>query len=138
MRLKSILLIILALAASARAQELKLQDKSEEAQQAVINDDQGRAFIITGGSQRISTSGIHGQAVISAPQQYSLFVGSDWAADKLRATEPELSNLLSNIKDQKTVHILDRVGIKNFFGATLSQELLDVFPGDRNVSDLDI
>jgi hypothetical protein len=140
MNLKTILLIIVALtvSASVNAQELKSENKTDEQQQAVTNDDQGRAFVITGSSLPLDALNNHGKDVITEPQQYSIFLGADWSKPSVRARESRLSNLLANLTDSQSLNALDRVGIKNVFGATQSQEQLDAFSGDRNVSDLEI
>lgn len=140
MQLKSILLVIVALAASAQAQEPKSREKSaektNEQPRTVTNDDRGRAFIIERESLAMSARGNH-ESVISEPQQYSIFLGSEWAKASLRMRESELANLLANVHEQAEVSVLDAVGVKNFFGATFSQEKLDDL-GDRNISDLEI
>jgi hypothetical protein len=138
MKLKAILLIIFALSVSAQAQEPQAPEKPDERQQSVTNDDRGRAFIIRGEAQPNSGLGNHGKATMSQPEQYSIFLGSDWAKPALRVREPELANLLANVRDQAQLNALDESGIKNRFGATLSQEQLDAAAGNRSISDLEI
>ena len=144
MQLKWTLLIIVALSVGARAQEPKSREREqapEQAktqQQAVTNDDRGRAFIIGRESPSLSALATHGRAVISEPQQFSIFLGSGWQEAAMRAREPELANLLANVRDQAQLTALDERGVKNLFGAAYSQERLDDFVGNRNVSDLEI
>jgi hypothetical protein len=135
MQLKSILLIIVALAAGAQAQEPKPRETSNE-QQTVTNDDQGRAFIIDRESVALSGLSNGGRSVISEPQQYSIFLGRDWATPALRARQAELANVLANLGDQATLNALNESGVKNLFGPTLSREKLDDLQG--NISDLEI
>lgn len=139
MKLKLITLLFVALVATMNvsAQEPAPQKPAEE-QQAVTNEDQGRAFVITGTSQPLNTLRSINKSAITEPQQYSLFLGSEWATPDLRTREAELSNLLASITDPEMLNTLNSVGVKNVFGATLSQERLDAFSGDRNVSDLEI
>ena len=59
-------------------------------------------------------------------QQHSIFLGSHWAEPAQRAREPKLSSLLVNIHDHAQMDELTQSGIKNLFGATTSQEKLDV------------
>lgn len=135
MQLKSILLVIIALAAGAQAQEPKSR-KTPNDQQTVTNDDRGRAFIIERESAPLSGLNNSGRAAISEPQQYSIFLGSGWASPALRAREPELANLLANLRDQATLNALNESGVKNLFGPTSSREKLDDLAG--NISDLEI
>lgn len=138
MQLKAILPLIVALSASAQAQEPQASEKPDEQQRSVTNDDQGRAFIIGRETQPLSSLGNHGKAAISEPEQYSIFLGRDWAKPALRTREPELANLLANMRDQTQINALDEWGIKNRFAATSSQERLDDVAGNRNISDLEI
>jgi len=135
MQLKSILLVIMALAAGAQAQEPRSREITDD-QPAVMNDDRGRAFIIERDSAPWSALGNRSRNPISEPQQYSIFLGSGWGTPVLRAREPELANLLANLRDQATLNALNESGIKNLFGPTSSREKLDDLAG--NISDLDI
>ena len=139
MYLRSVLLIVVALSSSALAQETKSREQSavqslpQSLDETVMNDDRGRAFIIRP-ETALSARGNH-ERIISEPQQYSIFLGSDWARASLRSREPELANLLVNV--DAASETLDEVGVKNFFGPTFSQEKLDNF-AERNISDLEI
>lgn len=135
MQIKSILLVVIALAISAQAQEPKSREASTE-QQTVTNDDRGRAFIIERDAGPLSGFSNPGKSVISEPQQYSIFLGSGWATPALRAREAELANLLVNLRDQATLSALNESGVKNLFGPTSSREQLDDLTG--TISDLQI
>ena len=138
MKLKSVLLIIVAASASIQAQEAKPRESSDaQPAQSVTNDDRGRAFIIAGEAQPLSAGTNHGKVIVE-PQQNSIFLGRGWETASLRAREPELGNLLANIRDQAQLSALDEHGVKNFFAATSSQEKLDDVAGDRSISDLEI
>lgn len=137
MQLKWILAVIVAASAAVQAQELKSTKKTDDQPQAVTNEDRGQAFIITGEMKALSGRGHH-ESVIIEPQQNSIFLGSGWAADSARAREPELANLLANVRDQAQLTVLDQYGIKNFFAATSNQEKLDDLAATRGVSDLQI
>src|SRR5712692_8473570 len=138
MRLKLILLIVAVLAATAQAQEPWPQERPDEREQSVVNEDGGRSFII-----KPATVQLHGiiksdnPAEVADLEQHSIFLGSGWAAPALRAQEPQLSSLLVNIREHAQLDELTQSGIKNLFGATTSQEKLDV-PSDRNINDLEI
>ena len=134
MQLKSILLVIIALAAGAQAQEPKSRENTSDPV-AVMNDDQGRAFVIERESGPLAAMN-HGSDVTSAPEQYSIFLGSRWATTTLRARQTELANLLSNVRDEATLKALTEAGVKNIFGPTSSREKLDDIAGD--ISDLEI
>jgi hypothetical protein len=137
MKLKLILVMLVAVSATVHAQEAKPRDSSNNQTQSVSNDDRGRAFIITTEAQPLSAYSPHGR-MISEPQQNSIFLGTGWEASSQRAREQKLANLLANINDQAQLSILDEFGMKNFFAATSSQEKLDEVAGDRSISDLEI
>jgi len=141
MQFKLILPILLALAAGVRVQAQQSTQPSPQStngQQAVTNDDAGRAFIIRREEQGLCGVANQGRTVISEPQQHSIFLGSGWATAAMRKREPELGNLLANVSDQAQISALDGCGIKNLFGATSSQERLDKFTSNQTISDLEI
>src|SRR5947207_11919090 len=125
MQLKLVLAGIIAISASVQAQEARPRESADDQPQSVINDDRGRAFIIASETQPLPTPASHGR-IVSEPQQNSIFLGKGWQAPSLRASEPELANLLASIRDQSQLTALDQFGIKNFFAATASQEKLDL------------
>jgi hypothetical protein len=137
MKLKLIVLVIVAFAASAHAQEPWPQERPDAREQSVINEDGGRSFIIKLSSASLTGIIKRGGPVVVELQQHSIFLGSHWAEPEQRAREPRLSSLLANIRDHAQLAELDQSGIKNLFGATTSQEKLDV-PSDRDISDLGI
>jgi hypothetical protein len=136
MQFKLVLLFIIAISISVQAQEGRPRETSDDQPQSVINDDRGRAFIIAGETQPLPAPASHGR-IISEPQQNSIFLGKGWEEPSLRASEPELANLLANIRDQSQLTGLDQFGMKNFFAATSTQEKIDV-AGNRSISDLEI
>jgi hypothetical protein len=137
MKLKLIVLVIVAFAASAQAQDPLPQERPDEREQSVINEDGGRSFIIKPSSAPLHGLVKPGNAIVDEVRQHSIFLGSHWAESAQRAREPRLSSLLVNIQDHAQMDELTRSGIKNLFGATTSQERLDV-PSDRDISDLEI
>jgi hypothetical protein len=137
MKLKLILLVIVAFAASAKAQEPWRQERPDEREQSVINEDGGRSFIIKPSSAPLHGVVKPGNATVVELQQHSIFLGSHWAEPAWRAREPQLSSLLANVRDHAQMDELTQSGIKNLFGVTTSQEKLDVL-SDRNISDLEI
>jgi hypothetical protein len=137
MKLKLIVLIIVAFAACAQAQEPWPQERPDEREQSVINEDGGRSFIIKPSSAPMHGVVKPGNATVVELQQHSIFLGSHWAEPAQRAREPRLSSLLANIRDHAQMDELTQSGIKNLFGATTSQEKLDV-SSDRDISDLEI
>ncbi len=137
MKLKLIFLVIVAFAGSAKAQDPWPQERPDEREQSVINEDGGRSFIIKPASAPLHGVVKPGNATVVDLQQHSIFLGSHWAESAPRARESQLSSLLTNIQDHAQMDELTQSGIKNLFGATTSQEKLDV-PSDRNISDLEI
>ncbi len=130
-----LLLVVMTLAAGAQAQAPRLPEAPNE-QQTVTNDDRGRAFLIERDAEPLLGLNNSGRSVISEPQQYSIFLGSDWMTPSLRAREAELANLLMNVRDKATLNALNESGVKNTFGPTASREQLDNLNG--NISDLQI
>src|SRR5436853_6000442 len=130
MKLKLILLMMMiAIAATTRAQE-----RPDESQQAVTNDDGGKAFIV---KMQLSSVVKFGELVDRDIEQHSIFLGRGWADTDLRTREPELSRLLLGIREHFQLDESEGLGIKNRFAPTFSQEKLDI-PGNRSVSDLEI
>lgn len=130
MKLKLILLMMIAIAATTRAQE-----RPDEAQQAVTNDDGGTAFIVR--MFQLNSVVKIGRPIEGDIEQYSIFLGSGWADTDLRGREPELSKLLISIREHFQPDESEGLGIRNRLAPTFSQEKLDI-PGNRNVSDLEI
>ena len=137
MKLKLIVLVIVAFAASAHAQEPGPQERPDEREQSVVNEDGGRSFLIKPSSALMHGVVKPGNAIVDELQQRSIFLGSRWAEPAQRVREPQLSSLLATIHDHAQMDELNQSGIKNLFGATTSQEKLDV-ESDRNINDLEI
>ena len=137
MQLKWILPVIVAVSATVQAQQAKSKKNSDDQPQSVTNEDRGQAFIITGEMKALSSRGHHERVVIE-PEQNSIFLGSGWATESVRAREPELANLLANVRDQAQLNVLDQYGIKNFFAATSNQERLEDLAAGRSLSDLQL
>lgn len=136
MKLKLVLLLILAGSSALHAQQQKSRESAADQSQSVTNEDRGRAYIISGDTELIPTVGNHHGLV--EPQQYSIFLGKGWESSSLRSREPELANLLAHITDQAQLSALDERGLKNFFAATSQTEKFNDIAGGRVVSDLEI
>jgi hypothetical protein len=124
------LMLLAAFATSTRAQG------TDDFQAAVTNDDGGKAFIV-------KTFQLNDPNKIGAPldglyiEQYSIFLGGEWAEPDLRRREADLSNLLLNVREHLQPEDIERLRNRNRFAPAFSQEKLDV-AGNRNVSDLEI
>ena len=136
MKLELILLVVIAAATIVPAQEVETKKVSDAQTQSVINDDRGRAFIISGNTEPllIAPQG----KIIAEPQQESIFLGKEWETAAMREREPELANLLSNIRDQPELNALAQLGLRNFSAATFSQEKLVDAGSNHIISDLEI
>jgi hypothetical protein len=137
MKLKLVLLLILAVPTVAQAQQAKPLENSDAQPQSVTNEDRGRAYIINGDAEPLFTAGNH-NSIIVEPQQSSIFLGKGWEAASLRLREAELANLLAHMTDQAQLTALNERGLKNFFAATSAKEKFDEVAGDRAISDLEI
>jgi len=137
MKLKLVLLMVAAFAASAQAQGPLPQERPDQREQVVINEDGGRSFLIKPSATPLNAVVKPGNAVVEELQQHSIFMGSHWAESALRAREPELSSLLAYVRDHAQMDDLTQSGIKDLFGATTGQEKLDV-ASDRDIRDLEI
>jgi hypothetical protein len=137
MKLKLVLVVLVAVSATVQAQQAKPRESPDDQTQSVTNEDRGRAYIISGDMPPLFTPGPHDK-VIAEPQQNSIFLGRGWEATSLRAREPELANLLAHVSDQSQLSALNERGITNFFAPTSSQETSDDVAGDHLISDLAI
>ena len=137
MKLSLSLLIVAAFAASAQAQDPWPQERPDDREQVVINEDGGRSFLVKPSSVPLRGVVKPGNPVVEELQQHSIFLGSHWAESAQRSREPQLGSLLANIRDHAQVDELTQTGIKNLYGATTSQEKLDV-TSDRDIGDLEI
>jgi hypothetical protein len=136
MKLQLILIVIISVAGSVHAQETRLRESPNDEPQSVTNDDRGRAFIITRDTPPVLAAP-HGKVTIE-PQQNSIFLGRGWESESMRAREPELANLLSDIRGQIQLSAPDQRRMKNFFAATASQEKLVDIGSSHVISDLEI
>jgi hypothetical protein len=137
MKLKLVLLLILAVSTAAQAQQARQREIPDDEQRAVINEDRGRAYLISTDTPPLFTAGNNNNIIVE-PRQNSIFLGRGWETSELRAREPELANLLAHISDQDQLTALAEHGVRNFFTATSSQERVDDRSGDRTISDLEI
>ena len=139
MRYSFLILSLLFVAGTARAQQPEDRTPVNDAVQAVIDDDGGRAFIVNSKLKSLAQlRQLRGGAALSAPQQYTIFLGSRWATPALRARESKLSNLLSSIQNQPDINKLNNLGINDLFAPTYSQEVLTSFSDDEKLSDIGI
>lgn len=139
MRYSFLILSLLFVAGTVRAQQPEDKTPVNDAVQAVIDDDGGRAFIVNSKLKSLSQlRQLPGGTALSAPQQYTIFLGSRWATPSLRARESKLSNLLSSIQNQPDINKLNNLGINNLYGPTYSQEVLTSFSDDEKLSDIGI
>ena len=139
MRYSFLILSLLFLGGTARAQQPEEKSPANDAVQAVIDDDGGRAFIVNSKSKSLTEfRRPSGATVLAAPQQCTIFLGSRWSTPALRAREAKLNNLLSSIQNQPDISKLNSLGINNLFGPTYSQEVLTQFNSDEKLSDISI
>ncbi len=139
MRYSFLILSLLFVGGTTQAQQPEDKSPVSDVVQAVIDDDGGRAFIVNSKLKSLTElRRLPGAATLTAPQQYTIFLGSGWATPALRARESKLSNLLSSIQNQPDVNKLNNLGINNLFGPTYSQEVLTPFNDDEKLSDIGI
>ena len=139
MRYSFLILSLLFLGGAARAQQPEEKSPANDAVQVVIDDDGGRAFVVNTKFKSLNELRLPpGSAILPAPQQCTIFLGSRWATPALRARESRLNNLLSSIQNQQDISKLVSLGINNLFGPTYSQEVLTQFNNDEKISDISI
>ncbi len=139
MRYGFLIVSLLFIGGTARAQQPEEKAPVNEAVQAVIDDDGGRAFIVNSKLKSLTElRRLPGVTTLIAPQQYTIFLGSRWATPFLRARESKLNKLLSSIQNQPDISKLNNLGINNLFGPTYSQEVLTPFNDDEKVSDINV
>src|SRR5205814_10540892 len=116
MKFKSLIFVIIALAATtARAQQPWPQERSEQREEAGMNEDGGRAYRVLPAASPLVGLAKPG-AGIGDLQQHSIFLGSGWADPTLRAREARLSNLLATIHDHAQMDEIAQAGFTNRFG----------------------
>jgi hypothetical protein len=139
MRYSFLIFSLLFVGMTVQAQQPEDKSPVNDAVQAVMDDDGGRAFIVNSKLKSLAElRRLPGAATLTAPQQYTIFLGNLWATPALRARESKLSNLLSSIQNQPDVNRLNNLGINNLFGPTYSQEVLTPFNDDEKISDIGI
>jgi hypothetical protein len=129
------IILMLSCALTAQAQQTATP-LSPGYDRAVANEDGGQAFIIERSSRRLSSFGRPRKGTIAEPEQYSIFVGSQWQTPTLRELQVRLQRVLANLTDEAELLALQEIGIKNRFGPTAGVERLDI--ASRSFSDLDI
>src|SRR5258708_33234066 len=116
MRRCFVIILLLAAPVIAAAQDEQEKPTVEAAVQAVIDDDGGRAFIVNSKLKSLTElRRLPGRTTLTAPQQYTIFLGNRWATPFLRARESKLNNLLSSIQNQPDISKLSNLGISNLF-----------------------
>ena len=137
MKFKSLIFVMLALAAgTAHSQAPWPQERSEQREEAVTNEDGGRSYLVLPATSPLVGLAKPG-AGIGDLQQHSIFLGSGWSDPVLRARESRLSNLLAMIHDHAQMDEIAKAGFTNRFGPTFTLEKLDV-TDNRKISDLEI
>jgi hypothetical protein len=141
------LIVALAITAVAQSQEQR-HAVSEGAQegpvatrevQPAFDDDGGRVFIVKRDAAQIQDGlSYHGGAVISAPRQLNIFLGSGWANKSLRGREKSFSSLLQTAGGDAAQGALARYGVENIFLLSQTIEQPFDFSPDQPVSDLRI
>ena len=134
MRTHLAIFMLLFSAATISAQQ-QPGKQSEGLDQAVIDDDGGRAFIINPKLKAKLVLPLTG-SVVRSPQQFSIFLGSEWTSMDLRDRQLRLSSLLSGVANGAEADKLNRAGIDNLFDTTYSREVPTNFADDERVSDL--
>jgi len=133
------LLILLLLNCGGAVFAQQPEDKTaNDAIQAVLDDDGGRAFIVNSKLKSLNELRRLPVKSLAAPQQYSIFLGGLWSTPELRARESKLNNLLSSIRNQNDVNKLNNLGVSDLYGPTDSQEVLTEFTSDERISDISI
>jgi hypothetical protein len=139
MRYSFLILSLLFAAGTLRAQQPEDKTPANDGVQAVLDDDGGRAFIVNSKLKSLTQlKRLPGATTLTAPQQYTIFLGSRWATPSLRAREAKLSNLLASIQNQPDLNKLNNLGINNLYGPTDSQEVLVQFKDDDKLSDIGV
>ena len=121
--------------ATAHGQNPQLEP-IEEREQAVANEDGGRAWLVlpaTGTAPVVIKAGAMGLGEV---QQNSIFLGSGWSDQSLKPHRQGLSHLLLNLPAHPELQELLDSGI-NVYTPAFSLERPDV-AGNRSISDLEI
>jgi hypothetical protein len=136
MRTHLAIIILLCSAIAINAQQPPAK-QSEPLDQPVIDDDGGRAFIINPKlkAKLLFLPRVTG-SVVHSPQQFSIFLGSEWTSASLRERQIRLTSLLSGAATGPEADRLNSAGIDNLFDTTYSREVPTNFADDEKVSDL--
>jgi hypothetical protein len=137
MRIALIGLFISMCAAAAHAQYPFPDERPDDREQAVMNEDGGRSFIVRPASGSLTGLLKPGASQSLDLQQYSIFLGPGWSDSKLRSSEDRLSKLLTNVRDHAQLDEIASAGMTNVYAPTWTFEKLDV-AGNRNIGDLEI
>src|ERR1051325_8145253 len=106
MKLKWIALAILVCAVGTQA-----QDRTDQREQAVVNEDGGQSYLVLRASAPMIAVK-PGAMGLGDLQQHSIFLGSGWADQSLRKREYSLGNLLLNVPKHPELEELLAAGIK--------------------------
>jgi hypothetical protein len=129
-------IIFLLCSAVAISAQLPPAKQSEPLDQPVIDDDGGRAFIINPKLKAKLFLPRSTGSVLRSPQQFSIFLGSEWTTANLRERQTRLTSLLSGAATGPEADKLNSAGIDNLFDTTYSREVPTNFAEDEKVSDL--
>jgi hypothetical protein len=141
------LIIVLSMTAVARSQDEPRHAVGEQGaregiaatreEQAPFDDDGGRVFIVGRNAGARDGLRYHGGAVISAPRQCNIFLGSGWADRTLRGREKSFSDLLQT-SGGDAAQGLARYGVQNIFLPSQTIEQPFDFSTEQAISDLRI
>lgn len=137
MRILFIALLISMCAAAAHAQYPWPDERPDDRQQAVLNEDGGRSYVVRPASGSLVGLLKPGAAASLDLQQYSIFLGPGWSDPALRSNEDRLSKLLTSVRDRAQLDEIAQAGMTNVYAPTWTVEKLDVV-GNRNIGDLEI
>ena len=136
LRIKLIVIAMLALASTAAGQQPITQEPLEKLEQPVTNEDGGRSYLVLPQAAPYVHVPKLRATTLGAVQQCSVFLGSGWAGASLHSREDDLGNLLLNLQDAPQLQDLLTSGVK-LYGPTWSLEKVDI-AGNRTISDLEI
>src|SRR6185436_20603268 len=137
MRIALIGLFISICAVAAQAQYPWPDERPDDRQQAVLNEDGGRSYVVHPASGSLVGLVKPGASASLDLQQYSIFLGPGWSDPALHSTEDRLSKLLTNVRDHAQLDEIAQAGMTNVYAPIWTVEKLDV-TGNRNIGDLEI
>ena len=124
-------------AVAAQAQYPWPDERPDDRQQAVLNEDGGRSYIVQPASGSLVGLLKPGASASLDLQQYSIFLGPGWSDPALHGTEERLSKLLTNVRDHAQLDEIAQAGMTNVYAPTWTVEKLDI-TGNRSIGDLEI